>query len=694
MPGIKVRDAAKKLALSCKTLLVIMKEMGLAERSYSSYLSFEEYRSIKEKLKEEKERFKKDLLFKGEKKPSAIKPVKKEFDSTIVKERVRKTLTALERKEIVHHKRKVKREEPDSKKEIIKITPYMTVAELAHAFGRLPSELIKKCLEMGVITTINQRLDLETEILLADAFGCEVEVEEIDFGFTEAKGEKKPRPPVVVVIGHVDHGKTTLLDYIRKTKVAEKEAGRITQQVGAYVVNFKEGKITFLDTPGHEAFTAMRARGVQLTDIAVLVVAADEGVMPQTEEAINHARAASCPIIVCITKIDKPGANPAWVKAQLAEKGVRVEGYGGDVICVETSAYTGEGIDNLLYAIHLVTEGIEPKAVYDTEARGVIIDSHMEKGRGWVATVLVQEGTLRKGDIFVCGELYGRVRDILSDNFERLPSATPGIPVQILGFSGQPEAGERFIVVPDEWQAKEIASKKAMAKRDRLLHFQKRLTLESLQEKIKSGETKELCLILKGNASGPVEALKSALEGLSLKDVRIKIIHSGVGQITKSDVLLAEASGGIIIGYNTEPLSEARDYAESHGVEIRCYKVIYSAIDDIRAAMLGLLEPVLKESLVGKVRIKKVFRIPRLGIVLGGMVEEGKIVKGAIGRVFRAGKEIFKGEISSLKRFKDDVSVVEAGYECGIGIPNIEDCAPDDILEVYVQEEVKREDAL
>ncbi|MEO0102746.1 MAG: translation initiation factor IF-2, partial [candidate division WOR-3 bacterium] len=511
------------------------------------------------------------------------------------------------------------------------------------------------------------------------------EIEEI---VAKPIGEKKRRPPVVVVIGHVDHGKTTLLDYIKKTKVAEKEAGHITQNVGAYVVNFRDGKITFLDTPGHEAFTAMRARGVQVTDIAVLVVAADEGVMPQTKEAIDHARAARVPIICALTKVDKEQANPGWVKAQLAESGIRVEGYGGDTICVETSAFTGQGIDDLLAAINILADTLDLSAVYDTEARGVVLDSRLEKGRGWVATVLIQEGTLKKGDFFVCGELYGRVRELLTENFEKVSAVTPGLPVQILGFPAEPSGGERFLVVKDEWQARDIAQKKALVKRDSTLRLQKRFTLESIQDKIKTGEIKELRLILKGGASGPVEALRDALENLSLKDVRIRIIHSGAGAISKSDVLLAEASEAIIIGYDTEPLPDARAYAEQEGVEIRTYKIIHSAIDDVRAAMFGLLEPEVKEILIGKARVKKIFNIPKVGQVAGCLVEEGRVEKGAMVRLFRGGKEIFKGEISSLKHFKNDVLTVEAGQECGILINNVEDIAEGDLLEVYTEEKV------
>lgn len=685
MQGIKVRDAAKKLSLSCKALVTILREMGFPDRGYGAYLNFEEYRKVKDKIREEKERAKEALRFKGRKKNFNLA---KGVDEKSIQDKVRKTLTSLERREMIKKRRRERKGEEEPVKKVVKITPYMTVAELASAFERLPSEIIKKCLEMGIIVTINQRLDLDTEMFLAEEFGIEVELEEIEEISSKPVGEKKRRPPVVVVIGHVDHGKTTLLDYIRKTKVAEKEAGHITQRVGAYVVNFREGKITFLDTPGHEAFTAMRAQGVQVTDIAVLVVAADEGVMPQTKEAIDHARAAGVPIICALTKVDKPQANPNWVKTQLAENGIRVEGYGGDIICVETSAYTGKGIDDLLAAINILADSLALTAVHDTEARGVVLDSRLEKGRGWVTTVLIQEGTLKRGDFFVCGELYGRVRELLTENFEKIDAVTPGLPVQILGFPGEPSVGERFLGMKDEWRAREIAQKKAMVKRDSTLKLQKRFTLEAIQDKIKTGEIKELKLILKGGASGPVEALRNALENLSLKDVRVKIILSGAGAISKSDVLLAEASEAIIIGYDTEPLSDARAYAEQKGVEIRTYTVIHAAIDDVRAAMFGLLEPEVKETLIGKARVKKIFSIPKVGQVAGCIVEEGKVEKGALVRLFRGGKEIFKGGISSLKHFKNDVEVVEAGQECGILINDVEDMAEGDLLEVYIEEKV------
>ncbi|MCS7258217.1 MAG: translation initiation factor IF-2, partial [candidate division WOR-3 bacterium] len=578
----------------------------------------------------------------------------------------------------------------ESKK--IKVPPYISVAELANLFGVSVAEIIKKCLNIGLLATVNQRLDPETILLLADEFKLEVEIEEEETITPPTTGELKERPPVVVVMGHVDHGKTSLLDYIRKTKIAEKEYGRITQHIGAYLVSYKDKKITFLDTPGHEAFTAMRARGAQVTDIAVLVVAADDGVMPQTIEAINHARAAGIPIIVAITKCDLPTANPEMVKSQLAQHGLRVEGYGGDTLCVLTSVRTGLGIEDLLEAILLLAEERKISAVYDGPAKGVVIESRRDRGRGNIITLLVQQGTLRRGDPFVCGPYYGRVRDLLNENFARLEEATPSIPVQVLGSSGLPEPGERFEVVADERTAREIATRRELLKRATKLkeHAEYKLGLVELQQKIQEGVVKELKIVLKADTSGSAEALKEKLEGLSLDEVRVRVIHAGIGQITTSDVLLAKSSQAIIIGYHVNALSEARKIAEQHGVEIRLYRIIYLAIDEIRAAMLGLLEPEEKEVLIGKAEIRQIFMIPKIGPVAGVYVTEGKVTRNALVKIIRGNQEIQKSKVISLKRFKDDVKEVETGYECGVGIENAADLKIGDILEFYVLEKVAR----
>jgi translation initiation factor IF-2 len=542
------------------------------------------------------------------------------------------------------------------------------------------------------MATMNQRLDLDTITLLADEFRKPVEVEKEEAAPVQRKGDEKTRPPVVVVMGHVDHGKTSLLDAIRKTDVAGSEFGQITQHTGAYTVERNRKKITFLDTPGHEAFTAMRARGAQVTDIVVLVVAADDGVMPQTLEALNHARAAGVRIIVAITKTDLGNANVVRVKGQLMQQGVRIEEYGGTTICIETSVPKKVGIKELLEAILLTALELDLKALHPGAAHGVVIEARMDKGRGNIATVLIQEGTLHRGDAFVCGEHYGRVRDMLSDSFVAIPQATPSMPVQVLGFSGLPEAGERLDVVANEREAREIGQRRAMEKRERILSAARpKLTLESLQQKIVEGQVRELRIVLKADTSGSAEALKDSLEGQSLDEVRVKVMHSGVGAINVSDVLLAHASEAIIVGFHVDALSDAKTAAEVEGIEIRTYKIIYAALDDVRQAMLGLLEPEKKEVRIGKAEIRQVFRIPKVGQVLGCYVTEGKLKRDAQVKILRAGNEIFSGRISTLKRFKDDVREVETGYECGVGIANAPELEVGDILDAFITEETKRE---
>lgn len=671
---LKVNEVAKRLNLSPKAVVNLLKELGFKERGYTSFVTIEEYEAIRRKIKEEEKLYVGKIEKKEElKEEKKFKPSKTKIQKPIIK--VKKS----EKKKITT---------PEKSK--IEVTPFMTVSQLAAAFDVLPADIIKVCLKLGLIATINQRLDLDTIYLLADEFKKEIIVKE------ETPIEKKivgvplqPRPPVVTVIGHVDHGKTTLLDYIRKTKIAEKEVGRITQHVGVSVVNYKNEKIIFLDTPGHEAFTAMRARGIQVTDIAILVVAANEGVKPQTEEAINHARAAGVPIIVAITKMDLPDANPEKVKAQLANYGIRVEGYGGDVIAVETSAYTGYGIDDLLDAILLVSHIAELKAPFEGLGRGVVIDSRIDKGRGIIATVLTYEGRIERGNFFVCGEVYGKVRDIfdvLPDKFKRIEFSDPANPCQITGFSEIPEPGEKFIVVENEKIARELAQRRKLQKQTEKLKLQKKLTLQSIQEKIQKGEVKELKIVLKADVMGSLEAIKHALEELSLEEVKIKIIHAGIGAITKSDVLLAAASEAIVVGYHVSPLSDAQEIADRQNIEIRTYNIIYQAIDDIRAALLGLLEEEKKEVLIGKAIVRKVFNIKGVGLVAGAFVLEGKIIKEGIVKVIRKDTEIFKGKITSLKRFKEDVKEVEANYECGIGIGGIEDLQEEDLLECYIEE--------
>ncbi|MEO0131888.1 MAG: translation initiation factor IF-2 [candidate division WOR-3 bacterium] len=687
--GLKLFVAAKYLNLSCEAFVSILKELGYPPRGFTARITQEEFEKVKARVKQEKfvvkESLKKKLQI-----PASPQPPKFNSAPKLVSPKI---ITPQPRPRPRPEKHREREQKPVEVSKKIKVPPYVSVAELASLFGVSVAEIIKKCLNIGLLATVNQRLDTETILLLADEFKLEVEIEEEIIAPTTVTGEPKERPPVVVVMGHVDHGKTSLLDYIRKTKVAEKEYGRITQHTGAYLVHYKDKKITFLDTPGHEAFTAMRARGAQVTDIAVLVVAADDGVMPQTIEAINHARAAGVPIIVAITKCDLATANPEMVKSQLAQHGLRVEGYGGDTLCVLTSVRTGMGIEDLLEAILLLAEELKISAVYDGPAKGVVIESRRDRGRGNIITLLVQQGTLRKGDAFVCGSYYGRVRDLLNENFERLEEATPSIPVQVLGSSGLPEPGERFEVVADERTAREIATRRALLKRDTKLKqlAANKLGLVELQQKIQEGLVKELKIVLKADTFGSAEALKEALEGLSLEEVRVRVIHAGIGQITTSDVLLAESSQAIVIGYHVNALSEAQRIAEQHGVEIRLYRIIYSAIDDIRSAMLGLLEPEEKEVLIGKAEIRQVFMIPKVGPVAGAYITEGKVTRNAIVKIIRDNKDILKSKIISLKRFKDDVKEVEMGFECGIGIENASDLKVGDILEFYSIEKVARD---
>jgi translation initiation factor IF-2 len=694
MDRIRVCDAAANLNLSSEALVSILKSLGYSRRGYTSYIEPEELKAVQEKLKQEKSFYKKSL------KARSSKWKKEEQPGVVIEQKIqqsiKQTMVKLEKREIRHRRLKPKTLAPTQEEHApkIKVTPYMSVADLAHAFSINPADIIKKCMEIGLLATVNQRLDMDTITVLADEFGMQIEQESEGLPTSNEEdradvSQEESRPPVVVVMGHVDHGKTALLDYIRKTKVAQTEFGGITQHTGAYVVNYKNHKIVFLDTPGHEAFTAMRARGARVTDIAILVVASDDGVMPQTLEALNHARAAGVPIIVSITKSDLPQANQDRVKAQLAQHNLNVESYGGTTLCVETSARTGQGVEELLDAIFLTSLDLNLKARVKGKAKGVVLEARVSKGRGNLATVLIQEGTLQRGEAFVCGTEYGRVRDLLSENFVKLPEATPVTPIQVIGFSGLPEPGDRFDVVADERVAREISQRRFMAKRDRILATPK-VTLEALQKRILEGQVKELKVVLKADVWGSAEALKEALEGLSLDEVRVRIIHSGVGAITVSDVLLAQASEAVIVGFHIEPLSDAKLMADREGIEIRTYRIIYSAIDDVRAAMLGLLEPEKREKVIGKATVRQVFVIPRIGTIAGCYVQEGKIERDAMARVFRHGEEIFVGKIVSLKHFKEDVKDIDAGYECGISVANFTDIQSEDILEIYKIEEVAR----
>ena len=575
----------------------------------------------------------------------------------------------------------------------IKIGETVTVSELAKAMGVKANEVIMKLMSMGVMATLNQRIDFETATLIADEFGHEVEVETITIedliGEEEDRVEDlKPRPPVVTIMGHVDHGKTSLLDYIRKSRIVEAESGGITQHIGAYYVVRRGGDIVFLDTPGHEAFTAMRARGAKVTDIIVLVIAADDGVMPQTVEAINHAKAANIPIVVAVNKIDKPDADPEKVRRQLSDMGLIPEQWGGDTIFADISAKTGQGVDELLELIQLQAEMLELKANPDRMARGTIIEAKLDPNRGPVATVLIRNGTLHQGDHVVCGEYHGRIRSMVNSLGRRVKSAGPSVPVEIYGINGVPQAGEELIVVENERKAKQIVEfKKREAERRADVH-KKVISLEDLFEKIKEGEIKELNLIIKADVQGSIEALIEAIEKLGTHQVKVRIIHSATGAISESDVMLASASNAIIIGFNVRANPRVSEIAKKEKVDIRYYNVIYNVINDIKAALSGMLEPEYKEITMGRAEVLQIFHIPKVGTVAGCIVQEGKIERGALVRVLRDDVVIHEGRIASLKRFKEDVREVSKGFECGVGVENFQDIKPGDILEIYQLEKI------
>ncbi|MEW6665017.1 MAG: translation initiation factor IF-2 [Thermodesulfobacteriota bacterium] len=584
---------------------------------------------------------------------------------------------------------------PKAVKRKIRVPETVVLSDLAKAMGVKASDVIRRLVAQGVMAGINQSIDFETASLMAEEFGFELELEQFEAESILAEPEEReeklrPRPPVVTIMGHVDHGKTSLLDYIRKSNVIADESGGITQHIGAYYVEKEGGDIVFLDTPGHEAFTAMRARGAKVTDIIVLVVAADDGVMPQTREAINHARAAGIPMIVAINKIDKPEANIDKVRRELAELQLVPEEWGGETIFANLSAKTGTGVDELLDLILLQAEMLELKADPDRDARGTIIEARLDKSRGPVATVLIKKGTLKQGDHFLCGEHFGRVRAMLNHLGQRMVAAGPSMPVEVYGISGVPMAGDEFVVVQDERKAKEIILHR-QAQKAKETTKRGIVSLDDLFEKIQEGRIKELNIILKGDVQGSLEALSDSLSKLSTSEVKLKIIHSSTGAITETDVMLASASGAIIIGFNVRPHPRALEIAEKEEVDIRYYDVIYNAIQDVRLAMAGLLEPIRKENLIGRAEVTQIFHIPKVGTVAGCMVTDGRIERNANARLLRDGVVVHDGKIVSLKRYKDDMKEVQAGYECGIALENFQDIKPGDLFEVYQIETIKAE---
>jgi translation initiation factor IF-2 len=584
---------------------------------------------------------------------------------------------------------------PAEHKRVIRMGDEIAVSDLAQKMGVKGNEVVKKLWALGMMgTNINHNVDLDTATLIANEFGYQVEStafreeEVISEGVADNPEDLLPRAPVVTIMGHVDHGKTSLLDAIRKANVAAGEAGGITQHIGAYKVATGDKEVVFLDTPGHEAFTAMRARGAQMTDIVVIVVAADDGPMPQTIEAINHAKAAEVPLMVAINKMDKPGANPGAIKTKLMEQQLVAEEFGGDTIFVEVSAKTKQGIDKLLEMIALQAEVLELKANPKKPAKGAVVEARLDRGRGAISTVLVQEGTLRIGDLVVAGESYGKIRAMLGDKGQNVTEAPPSTPVEILGLDGVPDAGETFNVVADEKSAKALVEHRHEQRKRKESSSTSRVSLENIMDRIREGEVKEVKIILKADVQGSVEALSNALTNLSTPQVGVNVIQSGVGGITESDVTLAKASAAVVLGFNVRPAGKAQPLADQEGVDIKLYQVIYDAIDDVKKAMVGMLAPISREKITGRAEVRQVFTIPKAGSVAGSAVLDGKITRKSQVRVIRDSVVIYTGKIGSLRRFKEDVSEVDKGYECGLTVENYADVREKDIIEAFEIEQI------
>jgi len=697
---IRVYEIAKQLNISSKELIKKLKEFGVEVHSHMSTLEDDEAQLIVDYYSNDKQ----------ESESTEIPEEKVEEDANIVAKQEQST------KKMNDSNKKAKNQKDKGMKEevkqevkqdsvehsddiqVIQIPNKITVQTLAEKLGKAPSEVIKFLMMKGVMAAINQEIDFDTASQVAEEYGILLE-EEAEEVLEEKMFEEEPdnpedlveRPPVVVVMGHVDHGKTSLLDAIRESNVTAKEAGGITQHIGASTVEINGKKITFLDTPGHEAFTAMRMRGAQVTDIAILVVAADDGVMPQTIEAINHAKAANVQIIVAVNKIDKPSANPDRVKQELADHGLLVEEWGGDTICVPVSAIAKTNLDTLLEMVLLVAEMAELKANPNKRARGTIIEAQLDKGRGPVATVLVQSGTLKVGDPIVAGSAYGRIRAMMDDKGRRVKKAGPSTPVEILGLSEVPAAGDSFYVAESDKQARHYAQILAERNREQSLRATpNKVSLDDLFSQIQSGNVKQLNIVVKADVQGSVEAVKQSLERLSNDEVRIHTIHGGVGAITESDVMLASASNAIIIGFNVRPEAGAKSVAETEKVDIRLYRIIYNAIEDIEAAMKGMLDPEFQEKVIGHAEIRQTFKVSGVGTIGGAYVQDGKFVRNAKVRIIRNGIVVYEGQLSSLKRFKDDVKEVNTGYECGLTFEKYNDIKEGDIVEAFVMEEIPR----
>ena len=687
MTKIRIYELAKELNIPTKDLMDKILELKIPANSHMSTIDEEEAELIKEIIEEESDNKVKDKIF--EDSPEVHKNDKIKNKEKEIKESKKVKKEEAEEKEVKEAK----------EEKTIQIYDNIIIKDFAEKMEVSPSQVITKLIGLGVMANLNQPIDINSAVIVGKEFGFNVEsmkeseekMDEERLDFEDSPEDLQWRPPVVTVMGHVDHGKTSLLDVIRKTHVTKQEAGGITQHIGASTVTINKKKIVFLDTPGHEAFTAMRARGAQITDIAVLVVAADDGVMPQTIEAINHAKAAGIPIIVAINKIDKPSANIERIKQELVEQGLVPEDWGGDTICVPVSALKKKGINDLLEMILLVAEMQELKANPDRKAVGAIIEGELDKGKGPLATVLVQKGTLKVGDVVVAGSAYGRVRAMFDDVGKRVKKATPSIPVVILGLSEVPEAGEHLYVVDDEKKARLYSEKKKDKFREIQLNANQKVSLDDLFEKIQMGEVKELNVVIKADVKGSIEAVKQSLTKLSVDEVRLNVIHDGVGGITDSDVMLASASNAILIGFNVRPTLSAIDLAKREKVDLRTYRVIYDAIEDIKSAINGMLEPTIKEEVIGRSEIRAVFKVSGVGNIAGIYVLQGKITRNCKVRLIRNDVVIFEGDVSSLKRFKDDVKEISFGYEGGLGLENFNDIKEGDIVESYILKEIRKE---
>lgn len=681
MSKMRIYEYAREKDISSKEVIEQLTKMGMEVSSHMASIDLEA-------------QIKLDEIFDATQQKSEEKVEKKEKKK---KEDRKKKSQPKKQKKKKSKKKKHKQEEKEEQVDHLVYRGALTVDELAQRINKDVSEIIKKLMFLGIMATKNQDLDDDAIELICEDYGITVEkevvLEDTDFDKyrkEDSERDLKERPAVVTIMGHVDHGKTTLLDSIRQTKVTEGEAGGITQHIGAYQVTRDGKNITFLDTPGHEAFTSMRSRGAQVTDIAILVVAADDGVMPQTIEALNHAKAAEVPIIVAVNKMDKEHANPERVMQELTEHGLIPEDWGGDTIFVPISALRGEGIDDLLEMILLVAEMEELKANPDKEAFGTVIDARLDRGRGVVATLLVQEGTLSVGNSLVVGNTYGRVRAMVNDLGERITKAGPSTPVEITGLNEVPLAGDQFLVFRDERQARQIAETRQEKHLEETRGTKAKVSLDDLFEQIKQGEMKDLNVIIKADVHGSVEALASSLQKIEVENVNIKIIHTGVGAITESDIILASASNAIIIGFNVRPDANAQKAAKNEQVDIRLHRVIYQAIEEIEAAMKGLLDPEYEEKVIGQAEVRETFKVSRIGTIAGCYVTDGKIMRNAQVRLIRDGVVLHEGDILALKRFKDDVREVEQNYECGITIKDYNDIKVGDIIEAFVMEEVER----